>query len=278
MTLVKPILAQHYPDELWRVTRPAAGLQKETYVAESTQHKVFLKFDTDTPAWQRLAEIGVAPPLLHQGRCEGRPYIIQQFVEGTHPDRAWLARNADLLARVVNRYHHDRPLREMLSVTHAGSYTQHVQREVTALESALSAASAPMFGGERLRRAFQQFGEQAGQLRPAPLVPVHPDPSSANMLVTDQGLILVDWDDLLLSDPMRDAGLLVWWYLPEKKWQRFFEAYGATVDRDKICWWVARRSLEVALWFDGRQAHKPARSFLEDFYRAVDGQSNPQSA
>lgn len=278
MNLVELILAQHFPDQRWRVTRPAAGLQKEAYVAQSARHKVFVKFDTDTPAWQRVAELGVAPPLLHRGRYEGRPYIIQQFVEGTHPDRAWLAGNVELLARVVRRYHHDRPLKEMLSATHPVSYAEHVRQEVEALEGALSTASADVFGSGRLHRAFHRFSEQASQLRPVPTVPVHPDPSIANMLVTKHGLIFVDWDDLLLSDPMRDVGLLVWWYLPEEKWPRFFERYGAAVSRDRIYWWVAKRSLEVSVWFDGRQAHEPTRAFLEDFYRAVNGQSNPQSA
>ena len=125
--------------------------------------------------------------------------------------------------------------------------------------------------------AVNHFRAQARRLRPAPLVPVHPDPSPANFLVGGQRLIMVDWDDILLSDPLRDLGLVAWWYLPQEAWASFFARYGRPVERHAIFWWVARRSLEVALWFDARRARRPARAFLDDFYRAVQQQGNPQT-
>ena len=88
---------------------------------------------------------------------------------------------------------------------------------------------------------------------------------------------MLDWDDALLSDPMRDVGLVVWWYLAPDAWQRFFDAYGMPIDQDRLFWWVAKRSVELALFLDRRQARTSAQAFLADFYRALEHQHNPQA-
>lgn len=273
---IKHILAQHLPDQHWRIAPPPAGMQKETYIARSDQLALFVKFDAGTPAWLRLAEIGATPPILGMGTHQGRPYLIQQFVEGTYPDRAWFAQHIELLARFISRYHRDTQLMELLSAPPTQSYADHIQREVTRLADAMAAASADMFKTDQARHAFARFSEQAGQLQPVPLAPTHADPSPSNMLVTTQEMTMLDWDDVLLSDPMRDVGLVLWWYLPQRAWQAFFDVYGAPMERDRIFWWVAKRSIELALWFNARRADEPAQAFLDDFYRAVQRQPNPQ--
>ncbi|MPZ13480.1 MAG: phosphotransferase [Chloroflexi bacterium] len=58
------------------------------------------------------------------------------------------------------------------------------------------------------------------------LVPTHGDPSYTNFLVIDIRTFLVDWDDLMLADPLRDIGPLLWWYVLPVKWNAFFLAYG----------------------------------------------------
>jgi hypothetical protein len=274
--LAESILARHFPGEQWRLARPSYGLQKEAYIGRSDRRNVLLKFDGDTPAWERLVAIGAAPELLARGRHDGRPYMIQAFVEGTHPDRAWFAQNLAVVGSFFRRLHNDEQLREILAAPRPASFAEHVRHEVSTLAGALSAASGGFVSSARLLDAFDRFSEQSGQLRPVPLVPVHPDPSPANMLVTQHGLMMVDWDGVLLSDPMRDASLVAWWYLPEDRWQSFFDRVGTVVDRDRIFWWVARRSLEVALWFDARREDESARAFLDDFYRATGHRDNPR--
>ena len=276
MHSIKHILAQHFPDQHWRVAPPPAGVQKEAYIAQSDQHTLFVKFDADTPAWPRLADIGVTPPILGMGTHQGRPYLIQRFVEGTYPDRVWFAQHIAVLAHFISRYHHDTQLTELLSAPPMQSYTDHIQQEVTTLTGAMTTATHDMFKTDQARHAFAQFSEQAKRLQPVPLVPTHADPSPANMLVTAHGMTMLDWDDVLLSDPMRDVGLVLWWYLPQRAWQAFFEVYGMPMERDRIFWWVAKRSVELALWFDTRHADEPARAFLDDFYRAVQHQPNPE--
>jgi hypothetical protein len=278
MNIVETILAQHFPAHHWRIGTPPAGVQKEAYIAQSEHHNLFVKFDVATRALPRLAAIGATPPLLFKGTHEGRPYIIQTLVKGTHPDRTWFAQNVGVLAHFIKRYHTDKQLTELLSPRLAQGYEDHIQHKVVALAQALTTASPGMFATPSTRSAIDRFMEQSKRLRPVPLVPVHADPSPVNMLVTPQGLTMVDWDDVVLSDPMRDMGLVMWWYLPRHLWQPFVDTYGTALDQHRLFWWVATRSLELAVWLDKRHAHDGAQAFFQDFVRAVQHHDNPQVA
>lgn len=276
MHTIERILAYHFSDQHWHVAPPPAGVQKEAYIAQNDQHRLFVKFDAATPAWDRLAAIGVTPHVLATGIHQGRPYLIQQFVEGTYPDRVWFTQHIAVLAHFIRRYHYDQHLAELLSASPAQSYSDHIRQEVVTLEGAMTMASLAIFKTDQFHHAFDLFRAQAKQLQPVPLVPTHADPSPVNMLVTKQGLTMLDWEDVMLSDPMRDVGLVVWWYLPLRRWQTFFDMYGMPMDRNRIFWWVAKRSVELALWFDTRHVDEQAQAFLDDFYRAVQHQANPQ--
>lgn len=78
-----------------------------------------------------------------------------------------------------------------------------------------------MFQAGQTPSIFSVFASQSTHLQPAPLVPTHPDPSPVNLLVTENSLILIDWDDVSLSDPLRDIGVMLWWYLPRSACKRF---------------------------------------------------------
>jgi hypothetical protein len=93
---------------------------------------------------------------------------------------------------------------------------------------------------------------------------------------------MLDWEEIALSDPMRDVGLFLWWYVPPHKWREFFEVYDHTAPEpgdpthDGIYWWAARRSLEVALWLDRHDHKSAAQVFLTDFIAAAHRSGNPK--
>jgi len=275
MESVQKILTHLFPQEHWTIQKPPAGY-KESYIAESQARRVFLKFEVDTPALQRLAEIGVTPSLLFVGNQEDRPFIIQEFAHGDFPDRTWLNANILMLAQLLKTYHTDEQLRDILSRDNLLSYPEHVDQELAILEADINETTFDLFQSLEFKKAFDLLKKQAVKLTPFPLVPNHSDPNYKNMLVTDKGLMMVDWDDIVLSDPMRDVGLILWWYIKPNKWPEFFELYGLKMDEAKIYWWVAKRSLTVALWFEKRKAEKETRIFLNDFYRAIEKKENPQ--
>ncbi|MEO8970581.1 MAG: hypothetical protein ABI406_03155 [Ktedonobacteraceae bacterium] len=89
---------------------------------------------------------------------------------------------------------------------------------------------------------------------------------------------MVDWDEIELSDPMRDAGQLLWWYGARQQWNEFFAAYGLQLNEaliERIHWWAARTSFAIALWHVEHAYN--CTSFLMDFVAAIHGESNPHA-
>ena len=89
---------------------------------------------------------------------------------------------------------------------------------------------------------------------------------------------MVDRDNLQLSDPMRDAGLLLWWYVSPTQWPIFFKAYGLLLDENlvnRIYWWAARTSFAIALWHVEHEFDCTA--FLQDFLAALNRFDNPRA-
>ena len=85
--------------------------------------------------------------------------------------------------------------------------------------------------------------------------------------------------DVPLSDPLRDSGLLLWWYVKRENWPPFFQAYGLHCDDlllERLFWWTARTSLAIALW---QVAHKQEpTNFLQDFLAALHREDIPHGA
>lgn len=273
---VENVLGRHFPQQRWQISRPKLGSQKETFIVHGEQLSLFVKFDAPTVAWSRLAEIEATPPMLARGYFAERPYIIQAFWGGQHPIRRWYGAHSNLVASFVRSYHTDEPLRELLHDCSSQSCVEHLWAEIGRIEHTLTKASAKQFSTPRFQHTFALFKAQATSLSRFRFVPIHADPNSANILVRSDQMIMVDWDDVTLSDPMRDIGLLLWWYFPQDSWLEFSRIYGAEFDRDRIFWWVARQSLEVALYFEQKGKVDMVASFLKDFYHAVGHHENPQ--
>ena len=126
--------------------------------------------------------------------------------------------------------------------------------------------------------AIDLLRRRSGDLLARGLVATHGDPNRKNLILTD-GVYLVDWDDLALSDPLRDIGQLLWWYVPRNKWKHFFEHFGLDTDDapDGLYWWVAAESLDVAIKLAEGRDHLHAQEFLDDFAAAIEQHANPHA-
>jgi len=83
-------------------------------------------------------------------------------------------------------------------------------------------------------------------------VPIHADPNITNFILSENQLYIVDWDDIRLSDPMRDIGQFLYNFVSEENWISFFNAYSLDLNterKQRIFWWVAAMKLFVGLWF-----------------------------
>ncbi|HET8839968.1 MAG TPA: phosphotransferase [Ktedonobacteraceae bacterium] len=278
MEQIKRILQNHFSGTIWEIARSKDGQQNAGYHAQNGSVEVFVKFTDTVAALQRLGEISVAPRVLASGTDQGRTYVVQEYVTGTYPDRQWFSTHLPLLASCIQLYHSDPPLTALLSKPIATGYQEHVALDLAHLDAQFSSLATEGLHTLEITTAFEELKRQAQRLQPVGLVPVHIDPNTRNLLLTDERLLLVDWDGILLSDPMRDVGLLLWWYVSQHHWPDFFHSYGSAMDDasvERIFWWAARTSFAVVLW---RAEHcREWTSFLQDFLAALAKKSNPHA-
>lgn len=278
---IRLILSNHFHTTDWIITKPKDGQQKLCFIAHHDQQRVFIKFNVPIAALQRLGEIGVAPRVLASGTSHGQSYIVQEYIAGDYPDWRWFASHLPELAVFTRRYHHDQPLTSLLAANATISYHEHIAQNLAALEKQLQSLQADELHTPEIIFGFDKLKSQANhlhQFHPVPLVPVHPDPNTKNMLLFADTLLMVDWDDIQLSDPMRDIGPLLWWYVSKDQWPLFFAEYGLEMDvnlLERIFWWAARISLAITLWHIEHQFEY--RAFLQDFLAAISMESNPHA-
>lgn len=271
------ILEREFHRSGWTIERPATG-NKDAVVAMHGDRRVFLKFDVDGTALSRLAALGITPALIASGSAHGRTYVIQEYVAGSHPDRAWFSRHLPNLAQFIRRYQSDDALTQLL-VPPPLSYDDYIRQQIARLQRGMNEAQTQALHTRQARETFHQLVQQARFLEPAPLVPTHADPNAKNFLLVQDDFYLVDWDDISLSDPLRDIGPLLWWYVPRERWPEFFAAYGmatASALLHKVYWWSAWKSLSVAQWFDTHtQDAAGIAAFLADCDAALNHRDNP---
>ena len=117
----------------WSVTRATHGGTGRSFVGSDGARRVFVKLDVRFDVLQRLAEIGVAPPLLHTGHHHGEWIAVQEFVDGPAPARSWFGGHLPELAQLFAAYHDDASLAAMLTPASGISYRGVVERTLADL-------------------------------------------------------------------------------------------------------------------------------------------------
>ena len=275
---VRNILQRHFSAIDWLITPPKDGQQKACFIAQHGTERLFVKFDVPVAALQRLDEIRAAPRVIASGTLDSKSYVVQEYIAGSYPDWRWFAHHLPILAAFIKRYHSDQPLASLLAVNGPTSYVEQVTRDLATLEKQFISLHAEELHVPKVISAFEKLKARSQHLQAVPLVPVHPDPNTKNILLIGDALLMVDWDDVQLSDPMRDAGQLLWWYVAQHQWHEFFDAYGVTINDkliERIYWWAARTSFAIALWHV--EHGYDCRAFLLDFLAAINLKSNPHA-
>lgn len=274
---IRSVLEAQLGIQGWHVEKPRDGWSEKAFIATCGDRRVFVKFDISVPVLERLAQLRVAPEVLAKGEYRRRPFIVQKFVEGSYPARQWFTENLANIAELIRRYHQDGYLATLLQEA-STTHHLHLLAWLSELESRIQAATSPLLHSREIEQSLQTFKAQADRFPSEKLVPTHGDPSNKNFLVSGQRIYLIDWDEIALSDPMRDIGPLLWWYVPSARWREFFGAYGASPGQsllDRLFWWVAVESLDIALALEERGYHEDVEEFLVDFAAAVRQEENP---
>jgi thiamine kinase-like enzyme len=223
-----------------------------------------------------LGDLGVAPRVLGTGLIAGRPYVLQEYLVGQHPRWNWFAGHLPLLAHFTRRYHTDTQLKRLLVGGKALGYRQEIARELDVLQSQMAGLRIDPPLMETVSRVFAELRSQANQLHAVPLAPVHNDPNGANILLFEEKMVLVDWDEMLLSDPLRDVSQWLGWHVAQDRWPLFCREYGLSFDQTlltKVYWWAARASFANVLWH--MQHQYDYEVFLQDTIAALRHELSP---
>lgn len=278
-TTIAQLLASTIAPTTWSITRPSLGQQKEGYIGRSATQTVFLKFDTAPIAiLQRLSDLGVTPRVLAAGELNGRPYVIQEYLDGTHPATwRWFEAHLPQLSEITHRYQHDAALNQLLAAqTLLKTYHDHLAAVLAGLGEVLDALVLAPSLAKELAAALTELRRQAGLLQPVALAPVHGDPNGLNIIIVQDQLFLIDWDDIHLSDPVEDSAQWLCWYVERTHWPSFFAVLNAPVCQacvDRLFWWSARASFANALWH--LQRHFPYEVFVKDCWDALRQEIQP---
>jgi hypothetical protein len=276
---IRDILRDRFGIGDWVIERPHQGAKRVCAIATSPTMRVFVKLDVRVDVLERLGDLDIAPPVLAHGRAGAATYVVQAHIDGISPGREWLQGHIEEAGVLFGRWHADTRLATMLRPDAGGSFAAYMHDELSSLQRRLDRRREPVFLTRETREACRRLVAIPDEWDPVDLAPVHGEPNTSNMLVGRDGLRFVDWDEIRLADPLRDVGPFLWWYLPEREWGRFFEVAGhdwSEAIRDKVYWYAARASLDVALWHY-ESGHGSDRGFLADCIAAVKLRGNPRA-
>jgi thiamine kinase-like enzyme len=193
--------------------------------------------------------------------------VVQEFAEGDHPDPSWVDEHIVEVGQLVSRFHSDEAVRSGVGVfTAADAVTQLAQR-----------AS----GRDDVQEIVDAISGSAAAIPHDELCLTHGDPNTRNLIRSREGrLSLVDWDEARLSDPVRDIGQVLWWYVRRSHWAEGLRAVGLSPNPEvlhRVHWWAAAESLDVCLQHLERGNERAAADFALDARAASRDELNPRA-
>lgn len=270
------ILSKAFPATTnWQIKKTKDGKQKESFIAESSESTVFIKIDTNSKILQRVGEIHVAPTLIASGQLNGKEYTIQHYIEPHYPTRDWLNENNQAFATTIKTYHNDEKLKALIQKNNNDPQTI-MHQDLETLVTRWNKAPNPDLHTQEFEKLFTQLQTTSSHVSQLAPVPVHTDPNTKNMLVHHANLLLIDWDEVTLSHPLRDLGIMLWWYFYPENWKPVVQSVGLNFEEvhKDIYWWSAYVSLAAALWHIEHNA--PYEAFIRDFNCALNKEPNPE--
>ena len=256
----------------WHVRRSPTGSTDRTFVGRGGSGRLFVKFGVNARVLQRVGDLGVGPPVIAWGGAGARQFVVQPFINGRKVTGRWFRTHSATLGQLVTSYHSDAQLSESVEPLSRAALLEGLWRRI-------ETGGVPETIASRAAHIAEQLRTQEPQLIDAPQVPTHGDPNRGNFILAGGRTYLIDWDALRLTDPLRDMGQILWWYVPRPDWLPFFDAFQQGSDertQQSIHWWVAAESLDVALSIAARRP-RSAEEFLADAAAASHGGENPRA-
>ncbi|GHO95460.1 hypothetical protein KSF_055080 [Reticulibacter mediterranei] len=124
-----------------------------------------------------------------------------------------------------------------------------------------------------IEKLLDSHEQHLSQIQGEGLVPSHCDPNPGNVLATPTTAYLIDWDQLHLSDPVRDIAQVLWWQYPLSEWDELLTMFAVDLtnrqQRERFFLSVSIWSLRVALFFIQLSHEQYISEFLLDAQRTL---------
>lgn len=260
----------------WRLDHPQQGFTiGQRFIATSARHKVFIKLGNDHRIIQHLAEVGLTPRYLAGGTLAGTSIAVQEFVEGIHPGPQWYVENKRTIAYLLKTLHNQTILRAYIPAVEDESYHSLYARYIqnTKEEYRDLAAIIDQKQRQTIEMLLEGYEQHLPLIEGEGLEPSHCDPNPGNVLVTTTTAYLIDWDQLHLSDPLRDIAQVLWWQYPLSEWEELLDLFNIDLtnaqQRERFYCTISIWSLQVALFFMQTPHQQYVSEFLLDAQHAL---------
>jgi aminoglycoside phosphotransferase (APT) family kinase protein len=260
----------------WSIDPAADGSRGRSWVARDAGEQLFVKAAANGDLLSRLGELAVAPRVISSGQHRDTALVVQEFIDGTAPDAPWVDQHVEAVGQLIQRYHLDEPLALSVSALTLRNLVETLERRFHALSMRMTTDTR-----EKLSEALGAITESAVDKAPDEPVLTHGDPNTSNLILANSGdLYLVDWDEARLTDPVRDIGQVLWWYVRPERWKAGLAACGLPDNpsvRHRIYRWAAAESAEVAIGLLEESNEGASTVFASDALAAAHGEPNPRA-
>lgn len=267
-------LQQNIEPTEWQLDHPQQGFNTgQRFFATSKRHKVFIKLGIDHRIIKHLSDLHITPRYLAGGPLADTHIAVQEFVDATHPDTQWYVANKRTMAHLLQTLHRQSQLRaylpEVADETYRSLYARYIQQ--TREEYYQCLAKIEGTRKQMIEGLLDAYEQRLPFVRGEGLVPSHCDPNPGNVLATAAGAYLIDWDQLHLSDPIRDIAQVLWWQYPLAEWDELLGLFAIDLtneqQRERFFLSVSIWSLHVSLFFTQLPHERYAAEFLIDAQR-----------
>lgn len=252
------VLEQFY--QLGWTLDSAGGASGEAYMAEQDGQKLFLKRNSN-PFIAALSAEGIVPKLVWTKRIEtGEVVTAQHWKNGR--ELTFNEMYEQRVANLLKKIHSSRTLLNMLKRMEMEPITPDIL-----LNKINASLSREVLTHHVIRKALTYLEDHMPNLDPRFFTVVHGDVNHNNWLLSDRDeLYLVDWEGAMIADPAIDLGMLLYNYVPEKKWPRWLDVYGTKDSMDlqkRMKWYTVIQSIGMVQWYEEQKRYKDMNMWLK---------------
>src|SRR5690625_2679483 len=241
----------------------AGGLTGNAYIAKRDDERLFLKRNS-SPFLAVLSAEGIVPQLVWTKRIKNGDVITaQKWLDGRelYPQEMQDA----LVAKKLRQIHRSSELLHMLMRLGIEPTSPIKNFETTAQQIT-----------ERNLHQVHDYIDCSLQFLQTFLSDVvgyeqvvcHADITHNNMMFSKDGsLYIVDWDQAMIADPAIDFGAILYYYVPEAKWEHWLNHYGLKKDDSlikRMYWYLIDKTLAYFIWHTERKEYDKAKECLID--------------